>query len=66
MVRAVEKLKLGDLTAVVVLDDLPKVLQGLIEFVNDHPTFALLALTGPSSSTTAPGWSFRPSLEQRR
>lgn len=42
---AVEKMKLGDLTAVVVLDDLPKVLQGLIEFVNGHSSFDLLALT---------------------
>lgn len=43
--RAVEKLRQGDLTALIVLDKLNLVLQRLVEFVNSHSSFDLLALT---------------------
>jgi len=44
IVRAIEKLRQGDLTALIVVDDLPRVLQRLVEFVNDHSAFDLLAM----------------------
>lgn len=41
---AARKLSDGDLTCVVVVDELPTVLQRVVEFVNDHATFTLLAM----------------------
>lgn len=43
--KAVEKLRQGDITALVVLDELNPVLQRVVEFVNAHSVFELLALT---------------------
>lgn len=45
LTRAIEKLRQGDVTALIVLDELNPVLQKLVEFVNAHASFDLLALT---------------------
>ncbi len=42
--RAAEKLRQGDLTALIVVDELPRVLQRVVEFVNDHSAFDILAM----------------------
>jgi hypothetical protein len=42
--RAVGRLSRGDLTALIVVDELNTVLRRLVEFVNSHATFNLLAL----------------------
>ena len=44
VLRSVEKLHQGDLTSVVVVDELPSTLRRLVEFVNDHASFDLLAM----------------------
>jgi hypothetical protein len=42
--RADERLRRGDLTALIVVDELNRVLRRLVEFVNSNSTFELLAL----------------------
>lgn len=42
--KAADRIRQGDITAVVVVDEIPTTLQRTVEFVNEHSTFDLLAI----------------------